>query len=145
MVKMRRGESRSFNNWLRVRVIAQGLTIVAVVAGTYSFGYRQATPSNNAGGKSQVEVDLEVRREEKVGRERAAFEERLRVAEEMHKAEVGGGAVVGSDVQKSAGTKGVGGSGQSSRRTGWWGLGWLGSRGTDGKRSNTGVDSEKKS
>jgi len=97
MVKMRRGESRSFNNWLRVRVIAQGLTIAAVVAGTYSFGFRA-----EAGSKGQAEADLEKRREEKVGKERAEFEGRLKMAEELHRAE-DAGKVVAPPTRKSGG------------------------------------------
>ncbi|OAX37341.1 hypothetical protein K503DRAFT_693522, partial [Rhizopogon vinicolor AM-OR11-026] len=38
MVKMGPGNSQSLNNWLRVRVIAQGATIAAVCAGTYAMG-----------------------------------------------------------------------------------------------------------
>jgi Hypoxia induced protein conserved region len=86
MVKMRRGESRSFNNWLRVRVIAQGLTIVAIVAGTYSLGQRGFGVEAEL-NKTPVEADLERRREEKIDRDRKEFEGRLKKAEEAHRAE----------------------------------------------------------
>lgn len=87
MVKMRRGESRSFNNWLRVRIVAQGLTICAIVVGTYSFGRRGAGVDVEL-GKTPVEADLEKRREEKMEKEKRQFEGRLKMAEEAHRAEV---------------------------------------------------------
>ncbi|KAG6889650.1 hypothetical protein C0995_015766 [Termitomyces sp. Mi166 len=69
MVKMRRGQSKSFNQWLRVRVAAQGLTVVAICAGTWS--------SMRSKDKASAAVDGE----------RKEFEERLRGAEQAHEAE----------------------------------------------------------
>jgi hypothetical protein len=135
MVKMRRGESRSLNNWLRVRVLAQGLTICAVVVGTWSLGHRAA-------GGAPAEADLERRREEKAGRDRKAFEERLRVAEEAHGAEEGRGAGpapataperrgarekleeklrAGTNVNVPVGPASQGGGAKSGRWMGWFG------------------------
>ncbi|KAF8892955.1 hypoxia induced protein conserved region-domain-containing protein [Infundibulicybe gibba] len=101
MVKMRRGESRSFNHWLRVRVAAQGLTIVALVAGTYSLapGTKPATlpdgtPDPDAGARGGVlEQEAERRREERKSRERGEFEERVREAEREVERERGAGPV----------------------------------------------------
>ncbi|KAI0267417.1 hypoxia induced protein conserved region-domain-containing protein [Gloeopeniophorella convolvens] len=78
MTKMRKGQSQSFNNWLRVRIVAQGLTIAAVVAGTYAYGTARPQP----------ELDIAAA-QEKVLQERAAFEDRLRAAEEVTRAEAG--------------------------------------------------------
>ncbi|KAG6808626.1 hypothetical protein H0H92_003461 [Tricholoma furcatifolium] len=91
MVKMRRGQSHSFNKWLRVRVAAQGLTILAICAGTWSvrpggvFGTSPvaAEPSN----LPRADADAEQRRLEKAAREKEEFEERLRGAESAHAAE----------------------------------------------------------
>jgi hypothetical protein len=84
MFKMRAGQAKSFNNWLRMRVVFQGLTIAAVCWGTYNIGNKNA-----ADRTVDTEVEEQKRREEKVLRERAAFEERLKAAEEMHNEMVG--------------------------------------------------------
>ncbi|KAL0946212.1 hypothetical protein HGRIS_012471 [Hohenbuehelia grisea] len=100
MVKMRRGDSRSFNNWLRVRVIAQGLTVAAMVAGTYTFGTK-----NTEAHKTQTEADRLQRIEERKERDKQEFEQRLKDAEEAHRAEVEivqGAGVSASETQKSA-------------------------------------------
>lgn len=78
MTKMRKGQSHSFNNWLRVRIVAQGLTVAAIVAGSWTYGF--STPS------SQLETAAA---QEKAVQERAAFEDRLRLAEEITRAESG--------------------------------------------------------
>ncbi|KAF8655732.1 hypothetical protein AX16_002969 [Volvariella volvacea WC 439] len=83
MVKMRRGQSKSFNNWLRVRVAAQGLTVVAIVAGTYNLGARREEGSL----KTMSEADTERAAQEKAERERLAFEDRLKEAEITHELE----------------------------------------------------------
>jgi hypothetical protein len=104
MVKMRRGQSRSFNNWLRVRVLAQGVTICAVVLGTYSLGRRAVG--------NPVEADLQRRKEEKLERDRQEFEERLKSAVEVHDG-------ITAKQGKGAGQRGVGESPSHStqRRT----------------------------
>lgn len=78
MTKMRKGQSHSFNNWLRVRIVAQGLTVAAVVAGSWTYGVSTPAP--------QLEIAAA---QEKAAQERAAFEERLRLAEEITRAESG--------------------------------------------------------
>lgn len=78
MTKMRKGQSHSFNNWLRVRIVAQGLTLAAVVAGSWAYG--ASTPA------SQLEAAAA---HDKAMQERAAFEDRLRLAEEITRAESG--------------------------------------------------------
>ncbi|KAG2132509.1 hypoxia induced protein conserved region-domain-containing protein [Suillus bovinus] len=76
-VKMRRGDSQSLNNWLRVRVIAQGATIAAVCAGTYVMG---STPGENR----QLD-EIQTHREARAGRDRKEFEDRLKAAERQWK------------------------------------------------------------
>ncbi|KAH9996310.1 hypoxia induced protein conserved region-domain-containing protein, partial [Russula vinacea] len=76
MTKMRKGQSRSLNNWLRVRIIAQGLTIAAVVVGSWAYG--TARPAH--------ELDASAA-QDKAALERVAFEDRLRLAEEVTRAE----------------------------------------------------------
>ncbi|KAG6876095.1 hypothetical protein C0992_000971 [Termitomyces sp. T32_za158] len=83
-VKMRRGQSQSFNQWLRVRVAAQGLTIVAICVGTWSM--RPKDPLT--GSLPSADADAERRRAEKIAKEKDEFEERLRGAEKAHQAEV---------------------------------------------------------
>ncbi|KAG0699173.1 hypoxia induced protein conserved region-domain-containing protein, partial [Suillus ampliporus] len=81
VVKMRRGDSQSLNNWLRVRVIAQGATIVAVCAGTYVM-------SSNVGDETKQTRQLDeiqAHREARAGRERKEFEDRLKDAEKQWK------------------------------------------------------------
>ena len=87
MVKMRRGQSHSFNQWLRVRVAAQGVTILAICAGTWSMRSRDLAASS-----SSTTTDSERRRLEKMTKEKDEFEQRLRDAEQAHKAEVELGA-----------------------------------------------------
>jgi len=83
MVKMRRGQSQSFNHWLRVRVAAQGLTIVAIVVGTYSMRNKEVGASSDP-TQTRNDVDVERRRLDKMAREKDEFEERLKGAEEAH-------------------------------------------------------------
>lgn len=78
---MRRGDSQSLNNWLRVRVIAQGATIAAVCAGTYAM-------NSNVGDETRQmrQIDeIQVYREIRAGRERKEFEDRLKDAEKQWK------------------------------------------------------------
>ena len=91
MTKMRKGQSHSFNNWLRVRIVAQGLTVAAVVAGSWTYGF--STPT------SQLETAAA---QDKAIQERAAFEDRLRKAEEITRAE--SSSVSTADVRTSQST-----------------------------------------
>lgn len=76
MTKMRKGQSRSLNNWLRVRIVTQGFTVAAVVIGSWAYGTSRPTPELDA----TATLD-------KAAQERVAFEERLRLAEEVTRAE----------------------------------------------------------
>lgn len=72
MVQMRKGKSSSFNKWLRVRVVAQGLTIAAICLGTVSFSTH----------KPPTREELAAAAQKKHDENRADFEERMREAEE---------------------------------------------------------------
>lgn len=85
MIKMRRGESRSLNQWLRIRVAAQGLTVAALVLGAYSFGVKRAEGELG----SQHDADTQKRAQEKVEKDRSEFEGRVREAELQHQFEEG--------------------------------------------------------
>ncbi|RPD61707.1 hypothetical protein L226DRAFT_534102 [Lentinus tigrinus ALCF2SS1-7] len=73
--KLRRRDSVSLNHWLRVRVIMQGLTLVAVVGGSWWYG--QMKHQKEAAASEEQERILE----------RAAFHARLRAAEEVDRQE----------------------------------------------------------
>ena len=73
--KLRRRDSVSLNHWLRVRVIMQGLTVVAVVGGSWWYG--QMKHQKEAAAAEEQERLLE----------RAAFQARLRAAEEADRLE----------------------------------------------------------
>ncbi|KAI0031515.1 hypoxia induced protein conserved region-domain-containing protein, partial [Vararia minispora EC-137] len=77
VTKLRKGDSRSLNTWLRVRVIAQGLTVVAICAGSATFvTHKPPTPEQ-----------LAAKAEERHAKERVEFEERMRAAERAEAAE----------------------------------------------------------
>ncbi|KAH8102217.1 hypoxia induced protein conserved region-domain-containing protein [Cristinia sonorae] len=79
-IKLRKGDSRQLNHWLRARLIFQGFTIAAVAGGTYFYG-RSRQQKEEQARKEEMEEEYE-----KV-KERRAFEERLKAAEEAHAAE----------------------------------------------------------
>lgn len=100
-VKMKAGKSKDMQYWLRARVALQGLTLVALVAGSMAIqASRKAQLSDNgasslfsplylsdttpADGAPRNEVATELLREQKKEREKAEFEERLRGAERAH-------------------------------------------------------------
>ena len=87
------------NHWLRVRVLMQGLTVVAVVGGSWWYGQM----------KHQKEAAAAVEQERIL--ERAAFESRLRAAEEADRLER-----MEEDVARKAA--------QSSSSGGWLGGLW---------------------
>jgi Hypoxia induced protein conserved region len=89
MTKMRKGQSRSFNNWLRVRIVAQGFTVAAVVVGSWAYGAAASASSTESAAA-----------QDKATQERAAFESRLRLAEEVTRAE--SGVVSTTSAQSSA-------------------------------------------
>ena len=131
--KLRRGESQSFNYWLRARVAAQGLTILALVAGTYYLRPKQATTAD---------ADAERRRAEKAAREKEEFEERLRGAEDAYAVEkelMMGRKGVSASASASAG---AGASEETaSRPSGRSWLGWLVGKGSS---ADSGTSSDKK-
>ncbi|KAI0317809.1 hypoxia induced protein conserved region-domain-containing protein, partial [Amylostereum chailletii] len=79
MSKMRKGESKSLNTWLRVRVLAQGLTVGAIVLGSWTLGTGRAAQTHV---QESAAAALE-----KVEAESAGFKARLREAEESHRVE----------------------------------------------------------
>ena len=77
--KLRKRQSKDMNYWLRARVVAQGFTIVAVVAGAWMMGQTKPQIDKSAREQDEMLAGLQRRREE--------FEERLRNAEESHRLE----------------------------------------------------------
>ncbi|KZV96011.1 hypothetical protein EXIGLDRAFT_734101 [Exidia glandulosa HHB12029] len=71
-------EKAQFNRWLRFRVIAQGATVAACVAGSYVFGKE---------AKRKKALEDEMNKQRDVERERARFQESLARAEELQKQE----------------------------------------------------------
>lgn len=72
-VKMRKGKSKEMNHWMRARVVLQGLTLAALVAGSMSLrAARKASEGN------QTEAELA---EAKKQQDKAEFEMRLKGAE----------------------------------------------------------------
>ena len=71
-------DKATFNRWLRFRVIAQGVTVAACVAGSYVFGKE---------AKRKKALEDEAAKQRDVERERARFQESLARAEEMQRLE----------------------------------------------------------
>ena len=67
------GDSKALNRWFRMRILFQGATVVALIAGTYTMQQNQL-----------ANAALSETEEEKRVRERSEFETRLRGAEEAH-------------------------------------------------------------
>ncbi len=116
MTKMRKGQSHSLNNWLRVRIVAQGLTVAAVVVGSWSYGTSRPSPELDA----TVALD-------KAAQERVAFEERLRLAEEVTRAESGLAPSTNGQTPAAPTTELPSSSPISGSRRSWWK--WYGSTG----------------
>jgi hypothetical protein len=76
--KLRKRQSKDMNYWLRARVIAQGFTIVAVVAGAWMMGQTKPQIDQAAHEQDEMLATLQKRRE---------FEERLKNAEDNHRRE----------------------------------------------------------
>ncbi|KAI8989159.1 hypothetical protein BD414DRAFT_486240 [Trametes punicea] len=106
--KLRRRDSVSMNHWLRVRVVMQGLTVVAVVGGSWWYG--QMKHQKEAAAAAQNERVLE----------RAAFEARLRAAEEADRIE---------KLEEEYHSRGAAQDGNGGAAGGWFG-GWLGKGGS---------------
>jgi len=121
--KLRKRDSKNMNYWLRARVITQGLTIVALVAGSWMLGQTKPQLDQAAAAAAQEGGDADAL----AGRERrrAEFEERLRGAEESHRLEMsvrGGGLGEGEPEGKAAAPVVGGKSGPSfSGLSSWFG------------------------
>ena len=76
--KLRKRQSKDMNYWLRARVIAQGFTIIAVVAGAWMMNQTKPQIDKSAREQDEMLAGLQRRRE---------FEERLKDAEESHRLE----------------------------------------------------------
>ncbi|KAF8918830.1 hypothetical protein CPB85DRAFT_1451975 [Mucidula mucida] len=76
--------TRQVQLWMRYRVAAQGLTVCAVVLGMYRL--QQDTLEYN---KKVENIRGQLEDADKVAKQRAEFEERMREAEEAHEAEQG--------------------------------------------------------
>ena len=98
--KLRRRDSTALNHWLRVRVVMQGLTIVAIVGGSWWYG--QMKHQKEAAAVEQERI-----------LERAAFESRLRAAEEADRMER-----LEEEQARKATAQGSSGGGWMG---GWWG------------------------
>jgi len=72
VIKLRRRESRSLNQWMRMRVAAQAFTVAAVCA--YCWG-----PGKGQNG--QTAEELQAKRDHQFDKERREFHDRLKVAE----------------------------------------------------------------
>jgi hypothetical protein len=150
MFKMRRGDSQSLNNWLRVRVIAQGATIAAVCVGTYALG---STAGEETKQTRQLD-EIHAHREARAGKERKEFEDRLKDAERQWKEtqDTVAGSGVNTNIAKGVSTSKSPPAAESqipsssSSRTGssWWRFGWPWSR-SSVSSSTSGGDNSKKS
>ena len=98
----KKGASKSMNQWLRARVVAQGATIAVCIGGAY--GYGRTNKQKIAREQQQAAAAEELRLKEK-----QEFEERLKAAEETH-------ALEQAIAQEKAA--------QSSQRGYWSMLGW---------------------
>ncbi|KAF8128545.1 hypoxia induced protein conserved region-domain-containing protein [Boletus edulis] len=72
VIKLRRRESRSLNQWMRMRVAAQAFTIAAVCAYCWN---------PNKGTGVQTAEEIQVKRDQQFDKERREFHDRLKVAE----------------------------------------------------------------
>jgi Hypoxia induced protein conserved region len=102
--KMRAGESKSMNYWLRARVVLQGLTIVALVAGSMALQKQKGTEISDSADDSppRNEAATELSKEKKRILEQQQFEERLKDAQAATEQEQGVGmmTVKGPSVNK---------------------------------------------
>ena len=97
-VKMRAGKSKSMNYWLRARVVLQGVTLVALVAGSMVLQKRKDAQISDLGIDAaelpRNEATTELSREKKRILERQEFEERLKDAQAAAEQEQGIGTMV---------------------------------------------------
>ncbi|KAF7762289.1 hypothetical protein Agabi119p4_8882 [Agaricus bisporus var. burnettii] len=83
-VRMRHGKSQDMQYWLRARVLFQGVTVVALLAGTVAFQAQGNRPVTDSGAESSTVANTEPLRGEKREKEKAEFEARLKDAEVAH-------------------------------------------------------------
>ena len=97
-VKMRAGKSKSMNYWLRARVVLQGVTLVALVAGSMALQKQKNAQISDLGIDAaelpRNEATIELRREKKKILERKEFEERMKDAEMAAEQEQGIGMMI---------------------------------------------------
>ena len=97
-VRMRAGKSKSMNYWLRARVVLQGLTLVALVAGSMVLQNQKKAQISDLGIDAaelpRNEATTELSREKKKILEQREFEERLKAAEAASEQEQGAGMMV---------------------------------------------------
>jgi len=106
--KMRAGKSTSMNYWLRARVVLQGVTLVALVAGSMALQKEKNTQISDLGigaadgGLPRNEAATELSREKKKILEQQEFEERMKDAQAATEREQGFGmmTVKGPSVSK---------------------------------------------
>lgn len=95
---MRAGKSKSMNYWLRARVVLQGLTLVALVAGSMVLQNQKKAQISDLGIDAaelpRNEATTELSREKKKILEQREFEERLKAAEAASEQEQGAGMMV---------------------------------------------------
>jgi len=105
------------NYWLRARVVFQGLTIAAIVGGSYAYG--QTKQQKEARAAAEQDAVLAT-----ASKERAEFQERLRAAEEAHLLEeqMAKGGRGSSTFDGVSGSNA--GSGGEEKASGWWS--WFG-------------------
>lgn len=93
--KLRAGKSSDMNYWLRARVVLQGLTLVALLAGSMSIQKtrKEELARLNIGedGLPQIDATTELLREKKKEKEKLEFEERLKEAQAATEIEEGFG------------------------------------------------------
>ena len=84
---MRAGKSTSMNYWLRARVVLQGVTLVALVAGSMALQGKKNTQISDL-GIDEAAAATELSREKRL-LEKQEFEERLKVAQAAAEQEQG--------------------------------------------------------
>jgi hypothetical protein len=79
--RMRSGDSKSMNRWLRARVALQGVTVLALLYGYYTMGHGDPTGEL----RTKKEQDL---LEEYAAAEKETFMQRLKKAEDAYRQEI---------------------------------------------------------
>ncbi|CAL1709832.1 unnamed protein product [Somion occarium] len=106
-MRQSRANHKTFNYWLRARVVAQGFTVAALVGGSYML--KQQSDAQ----KAQEEANATLQKE----KEREAFQDRLKAAEENYQLEGDWAAQSGSSTNSGGGAWGFGLFGKSLERS----------------------------